>query len=92
MAGVEELQEYGTTFLFEDGTKPSYINSAINRVVHDRYEGVDDSSLVAGEMGGTTHLVFFDAEGKRPQASFFDSSPKEKVARLLALFHLANEY
>lgn len=90
MSKAEGLQDYGLTFFFEDGTRPRYVELVVQEVVRDRYVEVED--LGVQEMGGTTHLAFFEAEGKRLQKSVFDSTRKEVRARIHALFHILNEF
>ena len=53
--------------------------------------GVED--LEVQEMGGTTHLAFFNAQGEREQKSVLgDATRKEVRARIHALFHILNEF
>lgn len=94
MSGPERLREYGLTFFFEDGTNPDHVESVIYEVVHDRYKRVDSEDLATQEIGGTTHLVFFRAQGVRELRTVLDenTTQAEIDARINALFHLLNEF
>jgi len=97
MVGPEEagrtkvLNEYGLTFLFEDGEDPDFVESTIYDLINERYEEVDQEGISFSELGGTTYIAFFDATDERALKSIFDANSDEIRKRLLTLDHIANK-
>jgi len=86
MSAAENLRQFELDFYFEDYTDGDYIEEVVGEVLKDRYEGVD--TIEIDEMGGTTHFVYFVAEGRKLPKTVLDLPPDEQKGRKYALFHL----